>query len=73
MVFEDRDYQSRLVEEAGALLDGGKRVLLQLATGGGKTVMIAMLVVQELALNRRVVIYTPRREILKQFLGNGFG
>ena len=48
--------------------DGSQRVMLQLATGGGKTVIAGALMEALYAKKRRILILVHRRELIRQFL-----
>jgi superfamily II DNA or RNA helicase len=63
------DYQESAVTRIRKLLKIAKRVLLQSATGSGKTVMAVALIQQALAEdpNRRFVILTNKLALLPQF------
>ena len=62
-----RDYQVRGVEMAGqAWLDGVKRILLQLPTGGGKTICAARFLSGAVAKGKRGIFLAHRREIVSQ-------
>ena len=62
-----RDYQVRGVAMAGqAWLDGVKRILLQLPTGGGKTICAARFLSGAVAKGKRGIFLAHRREIVSQ-------
>lgn len=64
-----RDYQTQAINElARKSTQGKRRLLLQLATGGGKTVMFSGLVKRFLSRypDQRIVILVHREELLKQ-------
>lgn len=61
-----RDYQDRAVAEIRAALLSHKRVLFQLPTGGGKTVIFAFVAQRVVARGRRAVVLAHRREIVEQ-------
>src|SRR5690242_11351234 len=65
---ELRPYQDRAIDlVASKLKQGRKRVIFQLATGGGKTVTFAGLINRYLAKqDKRVLILVHREELLKQ-------
>lgn len=55
-----------LLEALGLMRQGYRRVLIQLATGGGKTVMAAAVIRAAVALARRAQFIVHRRELIKQ-------
>lgn len=62
-----RPFQDALVEGArGHLRRGVRRLLLQLATGGGKTVIAAFIIGGVQSRGRRVWFVVHRKELLKQ-------
>lgn len=62
-----RPYQVEAVERVRAAIRAGKRrILLVLATGGGKTVVAAHVVSSAVAKSRRVVFVAHRRELIRQ-------
>lgn len=61
-----RDYQKAAVDDIEAALDEGEKVLYVLPTGGGKTVILAKIIERAVQADKRVLILTHRREILKQ-------
>ena len=65
---ELRDYQRELLQEVLHRLetDDRKRVMMQLPTGGGKTVIVGALLAELLKGNRRAVWLTHRRELVEQ-------
>jgi superfamily II DNA or RNA helicase len=65
---ELRNYQTEAINEIARKSTQGKsRILLQLATGGGKTVMFSGLIHRFLTRQRRrVVICVHREELLRQ-------
>ena len=58
--------QADLVDRVRAAMRRHKSVLLQLATGGGKTVLAAAMIKSALAKGSRSIFIVPRRELLKQ-------
>lgn len=58
--------QAELVERTRAAMRQHKAVLLQLATGGGKTVLAAHMVHRSMAKGTRSMFLVPRRELLRQ-------
>lgn len=64
---ELRDYQSAMLDEARAHMRAGrKRVLLQLATGGGKTVMAAEMLGGAAGRGLRSFFNVHRKELIEQ-------
>ena len=65
---ELRDYQANLLQEVGVALDGDSRssVMMQLPTGGGKTIIAGGLLKAHLADGRKAVWLTHRRELAQQ-------
>jgi DNA repair protein RadD len=61
-----RDYQSEAVARIRAAFAAHRRVLFQLPTGGGKTVVFAYIIASAMKHGRRVLILTHRVEILDQ-------
>lgn len=61
-----REYQSQSVAEIRSALKDYRRVLFQLPTGGGKTVVFSYIAVSSQKYNRKVLIVSSRTEILKQ-------
>lgn len=62
-----RPYQVEGIAAARAILaEGVRRVLLVLATGGGKTIIAALVALGAVAKGKRVVFIGPRREIITQ-------
>lgn len=61
-----RDYQQESVEEIRTALAKYKRVLFQLGTGGGKTVIFSYITASSQKYNRKVLIVSNRSEILTQ-------
>ena len=62
-----RPYQTQLIEDCRqAYRSGAKRVLLQAATGAGKTVIAAAVVAGARARGRRVLYVCHRDEIIRQ-------
>jgi len=62
-----RDYQEEGVERVrDAMRAGRKRILLVLATGGGKTVVAAAIIARALARSSRCLFLAHRRELIKQ-------
>jgi len=60
-------YQEDLRSTTEDLLESYRRVLLQLATGGGKTAIANRIVLDAIARQKRVLILSHRREIIDQF------
>ncbi|TKJ40659.1 hypothetical protein CEE37_06765 [candidate division LCP-89 bacterium B3_LCP] len=66
---ETRPYQKKCLEEADkALISGRRRLLLEMATGAGKTLTIAMLMKRwfQAAVISRVLFLADRHELAKQ-------
>jgi superfamily II DNA or RNA helicase len=62
-----RPYQARAVEALRASYASGRRApLLQLPTGGGKTVVFATIAAGARAKGRRVLVVAHRRELIRQ-------
>jgi superfamily II DNA or RNA helicase len=65
--FELRDYQSELLDRLEDLwATGTKRVLLQLATGGGKTICLATVIDRALTKGQTCLVVVHREELLTQ-------
>lgn len=68
-MLELKEYQERVIKELGSLAGKGvRRLILQCATGSGKTVMCSNIIGRFLAKtpNERVVIFVHREELMKQ-------
>jgi DNA repair protein RadD len=66
-VIEFRDYQESAIQSARtAMARGVKRVLLNSATGSGKTVIAAGIVQRAVAKGKRVLFLAHRRELIEQ-------
>ena len=65
---ELRDYQTDLLRQVDAALDGNSnaRVMMQLPTGGGKTIIASGLLKVHLSGGRKAVWLTHRRELAEQ-------
>lgn len=61
-----RPYQKQIIDEARTALQKYKRVIMQLPTGGGKTICFSSIVSQSQKYNRKVLILSSRSEILLQ-------
>lgn len=61
-----RPYQVEGIEAARSLLAEVRRVLLVLATGGGKTIIAVLVALGALKKGKRVLFVGPRREIVGQ-------
>jgi len=61
-----RKYQSKQVKEIKSFLNDGKHCLVQLPTGGGKTVIFSYIAQNVVEKNKRVLILTNRSELLNQ-------
>jgi superfamily II DNA or RNA helicase len=65
--FELRDYQADLLDRLQNLWNTGtRRVLLQLATGGGKTICLATVIDRALARGETCLVVVHREELLTQ-------
>lgn len=65
-MIELRDYQQRSVEALRAAFGQNRRVLFQLQTGGGKTVVFSYITASTLERGNSVLIVVHRAEILRQ-------
>lgn len=65
-MIELRPYQQESVNEIRTALSKYRRVLFQLGTGGGKTVVFSYIVASSQKYNRKVLIVSNRSEILTQ-------
>ena len=66
-MIELRDYQRDLLEQVQKVLDPKKaRIMVQLPTGGGKTVIAAHLLADYLVGGRKAVWITHRTELARQ-------
>ena len=65
---ELRDYQTDLLRQVDAALNGNSnaRVMMQLPTGGGKTIIAGGLLKAHLSGGRKAVWLTHRRELAEQ-------
>lgn len=66
MKYSLRDYQIELIEQILSSWRTNRRVMMQLATGGGKTVIFAHLALEFLKKNMGVVVLAHREELLLQ-------
>jgi DNA repair protein RadD len=67
VVLKLRDYQADMVASAGqALRSGSRRVLLQLPTGGGKTVVLSDIADRATRAGKTVMVIAHRKEIVRQ-------
>lgn len=65
------DYQDKLVKEIRqVLIEKAYHVLVQLPTGGGKTIVFSYLALAAANKDKRVLILTDREELLKQAGGS---
>lgn len=63
-----RPYQEKAIAEVrNSFRRGNKRTILQLATGGGKTLLSSVVVKQAIEKGSRVLVIAPRRELVFQF------
>ena len=62
-----RDYQIKAVEDLRSRFSGGrKRLILQMPTGSGKTVVACEIIRRSLELGRKVIFLVNRRELAFQ-------
>lgn len=61
-----RDYQETSIDEIRTALAKYRRVLFQLSTGGGKSLIFSTIAILAQKKGRRVLILSPRTEILSQ-------
>lgn len=62
-----REYQTGAIERCRQVLrDGGSRMVLQAATGSGKTVIAVAMIKRALAKGKRVLLTAHRRELIRQ-------
>lgn len=61
-----RPYQQTIVQSVNKAFSNAPKVLLQLPTGGGKTVIFCEIVKQYLAENKKAIIVVHRKELLDQ-------
>lgn len=61
-----RPYQQTIVQSVNEAFSKAPKVLLQLPTGGGKTVIFCEIVKQYLAKNKKAIIVVHRKELLDQ-------
>lgn len=67
LAIQPREYQTQLVDAARERIRRGKkRILLQLPTGGGKTVVAALIIQGALAKGKRILFLAHRRELIEQ-------
>ncbi len=67
MTYQLRDYQSDLLDRVSQSWNAGnRRVMLQLPTGGGKTILFSHLVAQTIARGGLVLILAHRQELIIQ-------
>lgn len=66
-MFKLRDYQLDLCDKVnGAILSGHNRVIVQLSTGGGKSVILSHIAKQYLEQGKSVLVLTDRIELYSQ-------
>lgn len=64
-----RPYQEKAITELReSFRRGNKRVILQLATAGGKTALSSCVISQAIEKGNRVIVFVPRRELAYQFV-----
>ncbi len=62
-----REYQTEAPGQIRqALMAGHRRILFQLPTGGGKTIIMVMIIFLAVAKRKRVLVLAPRRELVNQ-------
>ncbi len=62
-----RPYQAEALERVRAQLRAGRRrIVIVLPTGGGKTIIAAMIILSAYAKGKRVVFFAHRRELIRQ-------
>lgn len=62
-----RDYQSKIIGSLrNEIKNGSKRMLMVAPTGAGKTIMFSFLVSEHIKRGGRVLVFTHRKELLKQ-------
>ncbi len=66
-MFVPYDYQERIVDKTIAILDEGRKPLIVLGTGGGKTAIAAMIAKYLIARGEYVVISVFRINLIMQF------
>ena len=67
MIYQLRDYQTYLLDRVSQSWNSGNRsILLQLATGGGKTICFAHLIQISIAIGKTVLVLAHREELIKQ-------
>lgn len=67
IVIEPREYQAQLVAAAReAIRAQKKRILLQLPTGGGKTVVASLIIQGAVQKQKRILFLAHRRELIDQ-------
>jgi superfamily II DNA or RNA helicase len=67
MTYQLRPYQTDLLDRVAPSWDNGnRRVMLQLPTGGGKTICFSHLVAQFITAGKTVLILAHREELIKQ-------
>lgn len=66
MAFQARDYQDAIIEETRVKLRTNRRVLVQLPTGGGKTVVGGKMIESAASKGHRCFFTVHRRELIDQ-------
>lgn len=62
-----RDYQANLIKSVGTSWEEGKaKIMLQLPTGAGKTIIFAQIINQFIQQNKRVLVIAHRKELILQ-------
>jgi DNA repair protein RadD len=66
MTFQPRDYQDAIIDETRVKLRTSRRVLVQLPTGGGKTVVGGKMIESAASKGHRAFFTVHRRELIDQ-------
>ena len=66
MILEDRQYQTEAIEQARAEIAAKRNPLINLVTGGGKTVIAARIAQRSAAKKRRSMFLVHRAELIRQ-------
>ena len=66
MTYQLRPYQSDLLDRVAQSWGSNRRVMLQLPTGGGKTICFSHVVAQFITAGKTVLILAHREELIKQ-------
>src|SRR5580704_16195103 len=69
-----RPYQVEAIERIAARVDAGvRRILLVLATGGGKSVIAGKIIADAVARDERALVVAHRRELIHQLYAKTVG